>query len=84
MNSPLRAYILVTVQVGKEFEVLNHVKTNLPSDNVKEADVVYGEYDIIIRVEAESLEHLHNLVLKVRSNPYVRHTVTLVSAKRTS
>lgn len=82
MDSPLRAYVLVTVQVGREYDVHDYIKESLPKEKVREVDVVYGEYDIIVWVEAESLGDLHELVLKIRSNPAVRHTTTLISAEK--
>lgn len=74
--------MLVTVQVGREYEVYDYIKNRLSSEKIRDVDIVYGEYDVIVRVEAESLGELHEIVLKIRSNPAVRHTATLISAQK--
>lgn len=78
----MRAYVLITVQVGSEYEVYEYIKNDLSSKSIKDIDIVYGEYDLIVRVEAGSLGELHEIVLKIRSNPAVKHTATLISAQK--
>ena len=46
--------------------------------DVKEAHFVYGVYDIIAKVEAESMEKLREIVtLKIRRVAEVRSTLTM-------
>jgi len=55
------AYVLIKVAVGAEanvFETLMKIK------GVEEANVVYGEYDIIAKVNAQSMDDLRNIVIK--------------------
>jgi len=71
-----RAYILIISIVGSEEEALEEVR-GIPE--VKEAHMVYGVYDIIARVEAETVQGLKDIVAsKIRSIDKVRSTLALV------
>jgi len=71
-----RAYVLIISIVGSEEEVLEEVR-GIPE--VKEAHMVYGVYDVIVRVEAETVQGLKDIVAsKIRSIDKVRSTLTLV------
>jgi len=74
-DSPTKAYMLMVVAVGKEHEVIQKVK-QIPG--VIEADVVYGEFDVVTKIEG-TLRQLDNANLKVRRLPDVLRTVTLVA-----
>jgi len=70
------AFVLINAEIGSEDEVLKSLK-GLP--NVKEAYVVYGVYDIVARVEAETMEKLKDVVTwKVRRLEKVRSTLTMI------
>jgi DNA-binding Lrp family transcriptional regulator len=48
-------------------------------DNVKEAYMVYGVYDIVAKVEAESMTKLKELVTwKIRKLDKVRSTLSMI------
>ncbi len=50
-----------------------------PLQEVKEARLVYGVYDIIVRVEAETMEELKNVVSwTIRRLDRVRSTMTMI------
>ncbi|RLF75802.1 Lrp/AsnC family transcriptional regulator, partial [Thermococci archaeon] len=49
------AFILMVTAAGKEREVMEKLLTY---PEVKEAYVVYGEYDLIVKVETETLKDL--------------------------
>ena len=71
------AFILLNTEMGAEREVLSELKKIL---NVKEAHLVYGFYDIILKVEAESLDNLKKVVSnRIRSLRKVRSTLTLIT-----
>jgi DNA-binding Lrp family transcriptional regulator len=71
-----RAYVLIISIVGSEEEALDEVR-GIPE--VKEAHMVYGVYDVIARVEAETVQGLKDIVAsKIRSVDKVRSTLTLV------
>ena len=70
------AFVLINAEIGSEDEVLRTLK-GIP--NVKESYVVYGVYDIIARVEGETMEKLKDVVTwKVRRLDKVRSTLTMI------
>ena len=70
------AFVLITAELGYERDVLKYLKT-IPE--VKEAHVVYGVYDIIVRIEAETLQSLKETISwKVRRLENVRSTLTMI------
>ena len=70
------AYCLISAAPGKTMEVLQKVKA---IDEVKLADSVAGEYDIVTRIEVESLEKLSKIVFGViRVMLGVMATMTLI------
>ena len=70
------AYLLLNVETGTEEEVINNLKT---LQEVKEARMVYGVYDIVVRVETETMEELKNVVSwTVRRLDRVRSTMTMI------
>lgn len=71
-----RAFVLLNVATGSEDEVLKQLKK---IETVEESYVSYGVYDIIVKVKADTMEHLKNTVThKIRSINQVRSTLTLI------
>lgn len=72
------SYTLARVQPAKDLMVYNKIKELA---EVKEVITTYGEYDIIIKVEVNSLEHLDEFVFgKLRTIEGVEATTTLINA----
>ena len=70
------AYVLINVELGAEEEVLGEV-SKIP--NVKECHRIYGVYDMIAKVEAESLDTVKQVVTsKIRRLAGVRSTLTTI------
>ncbi len=70
------AYLLLIVETGTEEEVMRSLKS---IEEAKEARMVYGLYDIIIRVETETMEEMKNLVNgRIRRLDKIRSTMTLI------
>jgi len=70
------AYLLLNVETGTEEEVMRSLK---PVPEVQEARMVYGIYDIIIRVEAETMEEMKNVVNgRIRHLYRIRSTMTMI------
>ena len=70
------AYLLLNVETGTEVDV---IKNHEPHKEVKEARLVYGVYDIVVRVETESMEELKNAVSwTIRRLDKVRSTMTMI------
>jgi len=75
LSEKIISYVLVVVSIGKEFDVLNKIK-DLPG--ITEAVVVYGEYDLVVRIEADNMKVIDNVVTSIRNIPSVLRTVTLI------
>jgi DNA-binding Lrp family transcriptional regulator len=70
------SYVLMNVELGSEEKVLQEVR-KVP--NVKECHRVYGVYDMIAKVEADSMDKLKEIVTwKIRRLDGVRSTLTTV------
>lgn len=70
------AFVLINVEIGSEDEVLRSFK---PISEVKEAHLVYGVYDIIARIETETMQELKDAVSrKIRRVDKVRSTLTMI------
>ena len=73
------SYTLARVEPAKDRDVYDLVK-QLPG--VKEVITTYGEYDMIIKVEVESLDKLDDFVFnKLRIIEGIELTTTLINAK---
>ena len=74
------AFVLINTELGSEDEVFEEL-TKIPG--VTEAYIVYGAYDIIVMVKADSLNELRNIVInKIRKIPKVRSTTTMVIVEK--
>jgi len=70
------ALVLINTEIGSESDVMNALSK---IDGVKEIYEVYGMYDIVVKVEAETHEALRELVInKIRRIPQVRGTTTMI------
>ena len=75
------AFVLINAEIGSEDEVLKQLKS-LP--NVKESYVVYGVYDIVAKVSAETMDKLKEIVTwKIRRLDKVRSTLTMIVVEGT-
>jgi DNA-binding Lrp family transcriptional regulator len=71
-----RAYVLFNVESGSEDNVLKQLRN---INNVEEAYVSYGVYDLVVRVKADTMEALKDSVThKIRTIKQVRSTLTLI------
>lgn len=71
-----QAYLLVRSELGSEVDVREKLKL-LPE--VGEAHIVYGVYNLVVRVEAETPEVLKNMVFsEIRKRDGVRSTLTMI------
>jgi len=70
------SYVLINVEPGSEEKVLNEVRKE---PNVKDCHRVYGVYDMIAKIEADSLNALKEIVTwKIRRLDGVRSTLTAI------
>lgn len=74
------AYILITIQSGSEKEVLDKISS---FKETLEVNMVYGEYDAIVKVQVEKLPDLEEFLSeKLRTLPNIFLTTTMIAAKR--
>ncbi len=70
-----QAYIVIHCEGGEEYSTLKYLSH---ISEVKEADVVFGYYDVICKIEASDYKTLENVITKaIRSLPHVSTTMTL-------
>ena len=69
------AYVLLNSEMGFERDVLKDLK-DIPE--VREAFKIYGIYDIIIKVEADTMGDLKKLTKEIRQMEKVRATLTMI------
>lgn len=72
----VNAYSLISAEPGKTAEVFKRVKT---LEGVKKVEAVAGPYDMVARIEVDSLEKLTKAIFgDIRSIPGVTNTTTLI------
>jgi len=70
------AFVLVNAEIGGEEEVLKEIKK---VEGVEEAHTVYGVYDIIVKIKAETMDKLKEVVTwHIRRINKVRSTLTMI------
>jgi DNA-binding Lrp family transcriptional regulator len=70
------AIVLVNTDIGSEEEVLNKISS---IEGVTEVYVVYGVYDLVVKVSAPTTEELKDIISsKIRKLPNVRSTLTMI------
>ena len=71
----VQAYVLIHCERDEEYPVLKSI-SNIPE--VKEADVVFGYYDVICKIESTNNKNLENVITKaIRSIPHIKSSITL-------
>ena len=74
---PLVSYLLLLVDVDKEHGA---AKELLGLPGVTEAQVVYGEFDVVTRIELGDVALMDETVTMARKLPGVTRTSTLISS----
>lgn len=70
------AFVLINTEIGSEAEVL---KTLKDVEGVVEAYAVYGVYDVVAKITADSMDKLKEIVTwHVRRLDKVRSTLTMI------
>ena len=76
VKSERNAVILINVAIGQEEKVIEKIKE---IDVVKDVYQVYGPYDIVLILEADTLEAISEAVsFSIRRLPFVISTMVLV------
>ncbi len=72
------AFVLLNTEAGTEADVLREIK-KIPG--IAEAVLVYGIYEIVLRIESASLAELrHTIAWKIRKLDYVTATQTIITS----
>lgn len=70
------AYVLINTDMGYEGEVLKQLKE---MQGVKEVYLVYGVYDIIAKIESDTMEQVKEIITwKIRRLEKVRSTLSMI------
>lgn len=73
------AIVLVSCDVGKEESVADEICRLQGVENVA---LVYGVYDIVAKLSAETLDGLEGIIIrKLRAIPGIKATVTLMVSR---
>jgi DNA-binding Lrp family transcriptional regulator len=74
------AFLLINVDMGSESAVLGALKK---IDSVKEAYMVYGVYDVVAKVKANTMGKLKEIVVSLRRLDKVGSTITMMAIEET-
>jgi len=70
------AFVLINAEIEFESSIFKELE-KIP--NIKEAHVLYGIYDVIAKVEAESMDKLKEIISRnIRCLAKVRSTLTMI------
>jgi DNA-binding Lrp family transcriptional regulator len=70
------AFVFINAEVGSEDRVLKELRA---VEQVKEAYMVYGVYDAVAKVEAETTDRLREVITsRLRRLRWVRSTLTMM------
>jgi len=73
------AFVLINTELGSETDVLKDLKK---VEGVAEVYAVYGTYDVVAKVKAETMGRLKEIVtVRIRKVSNVRATLTLMSSE---
>ena len=78
----VKAFLTVNTVPDKMEQVLRDMRE---IEGIEQAHMVYGIYDIISEVQADNIDELRILIMKIRKMPYVFHLlVQIVKQKEPS
>jgi len=70
------AFVMINTEVGAEKEVLEQLRK---LTDIKESYAVFGIYDIVAKIEADSMEKLKEIIdWRIRRLDKVRSTLTMI------
>ena len=74
----VKAFVMLHVDLGCERDVLRELRG---MEGVVEAYVVDGVYDVVVVLEAEGLDDLRKVILKVRGMDNFQSTLTMIAVE---
>jgi DNA-binding Lrp family transcriptional regulator len=73
----MRAYVLINTELGQESQVVSELRE---VEGITGISSLYGIYDVIAQVEADSMEKVKEIVFnKIRRLDSVKTTITLIT-----
>ncbi len=69
------AYMLISVSISTEYDVLEKIKR---IKGVEEAYIVYGSWDILVKIEVDQMKDLSKVVTDIRRIEGIELSETLV------
>lgn len=72
----IRAYILIIVEQGIGSKIAVEL---IKRKEVKDVEVVYGEYDMVVKVEMPGMEDLKKFITELRSHRDIKRTATMIA-----
>ncbi len=79
MHETETAYVMVNCEPDSERNVLDEMKL---IECIKEVLITYGNYDIVAKIETESVESLRDVIVhNIRKIQNIRCTTTLLCTK---
>ena len=74
-----KAYVLINCDLGSEDDTISDIRK---LQYVKDVTGTFGAYDIVARVEADTPEHLREVITwKIRKRRKIRSTLTLMEVE---
>ncbi len=71
-----KAFVLINAELGAEESLIEDLRS---TENVTEVYVVYGVYDIVAKIEGETMEKVKETITwKIRRLERVRSTLTMM------
>ena len=71
-----KAFVLINAELGAEDALIKELRS---IENVSEVYVVYGVYDIVAKIESDTMEKVKETITwKIRRLERVRSTLTMI------
>jgi DNA-binding Lrp family transcriptional regulator len=70
------AYLLINSKPSGETKIAEEL---VKKKEVKDINIVYGSYDVIVKIEVKDMNALQAFILNLRKNESVENTSTLIS-----
>ena len=81
MSEKIVAFVLLVTEIGREHEVVDRIGSVCKDVGVGcESYVVYGEYDVLVKLLADNLKKIDQAVTRIRKLSGVLRTVTLIAS----
>jgi len=78
VGGPIKAFILVNTEVGREHEIAEKIRRL--GSGIAEVVVTYGQFDLVVKIEVDDFRRLDELVTKIRELDGVTSTITLIGS----